>query len=260
MFNKTLIAAAVATLAISGTANAAISSSNGGELFVMAYDSTSANTFIATLDSIVPTANSFTGNSNLSQNFAADANWVAFTSNAKFNAATTNFQVLGIDTTSNHLWSSSNDLVAGNNSATGIQPSNYNQVTSSTGFIVGSWLNYYTGTGASSALVASGVNGWYGQMGNQWSNQMLSFHTDAVLGSNDSFLQITNVPAVTSGRTIVSPASTNTTKYSGVWNLASNGLLTYSVPVAAVPEADSWLMLVAGLGLMGFMARRRVGA
>lgn len=29
------------------------------------------------------------------------------------------------------------------------------------------------------------------------------------------------------------------------------------IPVAAVPEADTWAMLVGGLGLIGFMARRR---
>ena len=30
--------------------------------------------------------------------------------------------------------------------------------------------------------------------------------------------------------------------------------------VSPVPEAQTWAMLVAGLGLLGFMARRRKGA
>ena len=41
------------------------------------------------------------------------------------------------------------------------------------------------------------------------------------------------------------------------FNMASNGVLTFAAPV---PEADSWAMLLAGLGLMGFIARRRTHA
>lgn len=41
------------------------------------------------------------------------------------------------------------------------------------------------------------------------------------------------------------------------FNLSANGELSY---VAAVPEADTWAMLLAGLGLMGFIARRRTAA
>lgn len=44
------------------------------------------------------------------------------------------------------------------------------------------------------------------------------------------------------------------------FNLSSNGALTYTAAVAAVPEADTWAMLLAGLGLMGFIARRRTAA
>lgn len=40
------------------------------------------------------------------------------------------------------------------------------------------------------------------------------------------------------------------------WTLANDGNLAYSV--AAVPEADTWAMMLAGLGLMGFIARRRL--
>ena len=42
------------------------------------------------------------------------------------------------------------------------------------------------------------------------------------------------------------------------FNLSSAGLLTYSTTaVAAVPEADTWAMMFMGLGLMGFIARRK---
>lgn len=39
------------------------------------------------------------------------------------------------------------------------------------------------------------------------------------------------------------------------FTLDSNGVLTYAVPV---PEADTWAFMLAGLGLVGFLARRRL--
>lgn len=42
------------------------------------------------------------------------------------------------------------------------------------------------------------------------------------------------------------------------FTLGSNGVLTYTV--AAVPEADSYAMMLAGLGLVGYMVRRRKAA
>jgi len=44
------------------------------------------------------------------------------------------------------------------------------------------------------------------------------------------------------------------------FNMSSNGVLSYTVAAAPVPEADTWAMLLAGLGLMGFIARRRTAA
>lgn len=44
------------------------------------------------------------------------------------------------------------------------------------------------------------------------------------------------------------------------FTLASNGALSYTTnPIVTppVPEADTWAMMMVGLGLMGFMARRR---
>ncbi len=42
------------------------------------------------------------------------------------------------------------------------------------------------------------------------------------------------------------------------FNLASNGALLYSTnSVAPIPEADTWAMMLLGLGFMGFVARRK---
>ena len=42
------------------------------------------------------------------------------------------------------------------------------------------------------------------------------------------------------------------------FNLASNGALLYSTSaIAPIPEADTWAMMLLGLGFMGFVARRK---
>lgn len=43
------------------------------------------------------------------------------------------------------------------------------------------------------------------------------------------------------------------------FTLSANGLLTYATndPVVVVPEADTWAMMLLGLGFMGFAARRK---
>jgi hypothetical protein len=42
------------------------------------------------------------------------------------------------------------------------------------------------------------------------------------------------------------------------FTLASNGVLTYATnPAAPIPEADTWAMMLLGLGFMGFVARRK---
>jgi hypothetical protein len=41
------------------------------------------------------------------------------------------------------------------------------------------------------------------------------------------------------------------------FTLASNGTLTYTAAVAAVPEPETYALMLAGLGLVGVVARRR---
>ena len=56
----------------------------------------------------------------------------------------------------------------------------------------------------------------------------------------------------------LTPANQYTFANNAHFNLSSTGLLTYSTTaVAAVPEADTWAMMFMGLGLMGFIARRK---
>lgn len=65
-------------------------------------------------------------------------------------------------------------------------------------------------------------------------------------------------------KTVTNGGSTaNTIGFTGnanglyTFKLSSAGLLTLTTSVSAVPEADSYAMLLAGLGVMGLVARRR---
>lgn len=45
------------------------------------------------------------------------------------------------------------------------------------------------------------------------------------------------------------------------FKLTENGVLTFTSPsVSPIPEADTWAMLLAGLGMLGMIVRRRAGA
>lgn len=53
-------------------------------------------------------------------------------------------------------------------------------------------------------------------------------------------------------------ANTSTLFANGAsFSLSSNGVLTYATTGAPIPEADTWAMMLLGLGFMGFVARRK---
>ncbi len=73
--------------------------------------------------------------------------------------------------------------------------------------------------------------------------------TLGVIGSNLGVIQVASGPSAFAN-------ATQTVFGNGAFfNLSSTGALVYSV--AAVPEADTWAMMLLGLGFMGFVARRK---
>jgi len=78
--------------------------------------------------------------------------------------------------------------------------------------------------------------------------------TNALIGTSMKVINI--VRTGVAGNTSQSVLSVN--GYNPTFNLSATGDLSYvAVPV---PEADTWAMMLAGLGLMGFIARRRTQA
>jgi hypothetical protein len=67
------------------------------------------------------------------------------------------------------------------------------------------------------------------------------------------------VHQVVSGASNVAASTFSIFGNGAAFTLAANGLLTYTTndPVVVVPEADTWAMMLLGLGFMGFAARRK---
>lgn len=127
---------------------------------------------------------------------------------------------------------------------------------------IGQWADNQQLTGGGNhAAVANGANvitdntsvlyqGAVGGMQSNWngkasftsvaptSNALDFYALDGVTGSSAAFAAVTN--------------------YNGKFAVdAAAGTLTWTTTVAAVPEASTYAMLLAGLGLMGLMVRRR---
>jgi hypothetical protein len=77
----------------------------------------------------------------------------------------------------------------------------------------------------------------------------LSFSTGASINESLNFFKLTNSGSASNGQTVV-------TAYAGTWSFdaATNSLIYQTAPV---PEPETYAMLLAGLGLMGAVARRR---
>lgn len=79
------------------------------------------------------------------------------------------------------------------------------------------------------------------------------FNNTGSLGETLSFWMMSET--VASGSTTTRVTNLNFGGYG--WTLASNGNLSYGALAAPVPEAETWAMLLAGLGMVGMIARRR---
>lgn len=77
----------------------------------------------------------------------------------------------------------------------------------------------------------------------------IDFNNAGGIGDNLAFWMVSE------GSTSLTPAQN--LELANQWNLAANGTLTYAAATAPIPEADTYALMLAGLGLVGFIARRR---
>ncbi len=257
---KTLMAAAIAAMAVSGGANAALTNTaTGDSSLILTLFSTEGGGVSATFDLGFSKS---TFNQGLSSSWSLISGdyasaWSSFFSVAT--AANTQYAVFAGDRSGaavgdQSLFTTSAvavlptvigttlsnqqglfDNYIGANNAMG----NHNSVANGASFVTSAGGAAYAGT-------SDALGGYAGRIGN------FGGDTNGLIGTNLNVWNI--VRASTFNLTNATATKLNIAGFNPYFNLSNTGALTY---VAAVPEADSWAMLLAGLGLMGFIARRR---
>ena len=264
-FNLKGLVAAVALATMSSAANAAVANN---QLFLIAYDAVTQKTFAAALGP--QTASGFAPSTDLSFNFGSNANWTSFTGATGYVASDVQYQVLGFNMANTGL---AGTYVAGDKllvTSNGLPGTINNQTmnnlildASLTSGTIGGFFN------TNSALTGTGtvfVSGTGADSGNAVGSNFFTKYTNlasatAGLDSTLNFYSITRAAGTTNGtnltRTGLLQSDLTTLAY---WNLSSLGALTYTMGVAAVPEADTSAMMILGFGVMAAVARRRKNA
>ena len=262
-FNIKAIVAAVALVTASSAAHAV----TNNQLFLVAYDAVTQKTFAAALGP--QTVSGFAPSSDLSFDFSANANWTSFTSAVGYSAADVQYQVLGFNignTATAGAFNSADKLLVTSNATPGtFTNSGMNNLildASVTSGTIGGFFNTNSAlTGTGTALI-SGTGADSGNaVGSAFFTKYPALTSTATLGSALNFYAITRPVATTNLTQTVKTAlleTDNTTL--AYWNLSSLGALSYTMGVAAVPEADTSAMMIVGFGVMAAVARRRKNA
>jgi hypothetical protein len=248
----TLLAAMMAT---AGAANAQIDNGAGGNGGLFANFFTDAVSFSYnlgyTIDSF-QTAIAAAGTFDQTFNLGADSNFTSFLAGA--GASTINFNLWAVDT------SGQRRVITTFADTPAVNTAN-DRVRTTAGNVQGfvNQINAVTTNGVSqytSANTAASFGGATGPAGNDTGVNALNFNNAGTYGDTAGV----GLRLITAASTGIA-ASTFTTYADAGSNLvvsANNGVLSLSAVTAAVPEPETLAMLLAGFGLVGSIARRRM--
>lgn len=248
---KHIVVASMAALAFaSGNANA-LSVSSGGDLFLVAINDNTGGSFIAPLTSALSsTAAAFTSANTGSVNFSTatgfSSAWSSLTA-AGTDTSAISYGVFGIDTSTNKVLSTINPT---NFTSAGSNDDLLNFIQGAKTGAIGLWatIDNASVTGTTAAYRATDTADGNGIT---WSN----FMSQALTGTSGQLTYTGSAPAslfaLSTNGVGLTPMTAS--MFTNTFELTSAGQFT----VAAVPEADTSAMMLAGLGLMGFIARRR---
>jgi len=107
--------------------------------------------------------------------------------------------------------------------------------------------NNHVGDAISSVTAIFSGNGWNGASALNWNLDAGTYWIGIEENNGENFLAVQNV---------VSPLAKTAYADSGNYATSANAI-QFALRVDAVPEADTYAMLLAGLGIMGLVARRR---
>lgn len=251
---KVIAAAAVAALGVTAQAHALTATNvSTGDMFLYVFEDRALNsgaTNTAVFD--LGAASNFATGANQSFDFSANSAWTSYISTIT-NPANIKWGVFGATGGTGGLntvayTTASSDTMSLNGNGINIAVSKYNT---------------YVQPKYGSACITCGFNvaDSAGDVaGDNWNNILgggATANVTAGLGSNLDFFSY----KVTSTKGTTAATKTSYLMADGshdYFKLDSTGKLSYTTAaVAAVPEADTYALMLAGMGLVGFMARRR---
>jgi hypothetical protein len=253
---KMIVAALALAAAGSASANTSILTGGNGELFMTVIDSVGQKSYTLDTGLTMDTFLAGIAVANAEYNFAADANMTSFLSGVS-NLSSLSFAIGAIDIQGvNRFVTSSTNLNVSTPKTNGeIKQFDDNVVT----FIASSNAKVSVGNSVIATPADGPAYAAAATWGNDWAGKA-NFTTGTLIGEKNDMWLVYQASSVLGN-------ANNPGVYEAIMQggnqvyaqLDTDGSLTIAA-AAPIPEADTYALMLAGLGLVGFLARRRKAA